>query len=162
MGALTFLIALVSIALQMQEKLTFSLDAPLNKDDVLTTLFRVTNSGELPLEDVRAAFFQKEMKDANGNVFMSNRGWIAVPVAHEIKVGEVVTLPPFFASMARSNSAVVSGEFGVIVTFRPAFWPFKESKAARFVIMRQPDGRSRFVQQPAGNMEKEFKSNLQP
>jgi hypothetical protein len=99
--------------------------------------------------------FLKNLEDAWHNKIGTGIGLNFVSPSSEILPGEKKTVA--FARIVKTGAPIVHGDVGLIVSFTPADLPFwKKTRAFKFSIIQQADGKNRLEQQPSGGLEKDF------
>lgn len=159
LGIAGFVLAVGGLILGAQARPTISLEPPLDPNDVLTTRFIISNDGVLALENVTVQSFLKNFEDARHNKIGTAIGLNFVAPSSEILSGEKKTVA--FARIVKSAAQVIHGDVGLIVSFTPAYIPFwKKTRAFKFSVTQQADGKSRLEPEPSEGMEKDFEKEL--
>ena len=140
LAVLGFLIALLTIF----PRISVSNDAPLDADDAFATPFVVSNDGYLPLYSVLFLVSTRDVRFTDGRAIIGTPDyksrWTApdwelpslYPTKrHDVYAGRVIV----------SHGTLQSADIGIIVQYRPAFWPFRREILCRFKTQQGYDGR---------------------
>jgi hypothetical protein len=151
-------LTIVGIIATTRARPTVSLEPPLDPDNVNSTQFVIVNDTWFDFRDMKAAGIMKNYKTSfiqEGGVMTT--GWDTIPIPPDLNADERSTIPSPLRSIGLGGT-IFSGEFGLIISYRPKWLPFWERRRAfRFTIALQSDGRNRFEQQPgAEEIEKEY------
>lgn len=154
------LIGVISLVLAIKTEPNVSMESPLDPDSVLTTPFVISNDGPLSIENVKVAILVKGFRDSRNNTIgVGVSDWGITEMSREMKPGDRKTIPSPFQRLVMTVNPVVGGRFALVISFRPAYFPFwQKRRAFLFTIARQADGRSRFEQQPAENILDEYEA----
>jgi hypothetical protein len=156
---LAFAIGALALALGILEtkaRPSVSLESPLDPANVMSTQFILENDTWFDFVDMKAAAIIKNLDTTFGHVGTIASGWNTLPIAPELKAGDKRTIPYPLQGVSFGGT-VTSGDFGLIISYRPRWWPFWERRRGfLFTIGVQADGHSRFQQQPGEGIEREY------
>ena len=145
--------------LGLQAGPSVSMQPPLDRKNILTTQFEITNGGLLSLKDVRIKAF--EIIIVSGGVLRErNIGGGYTPPTKSLITGETQTVA--FKTFITSNAPIAHADIALIAFFKPAYMPFwKKRVAFRFATVRQDTGYLRLQKQPAADALAQYDQTLE-
>jgi hypothetical protein len=134
---------LLLTALQYQARPTVSLGTPLDPSDVMTTPITISNDGLTDLKDMRFQSFFKNIQfrdvrigDEIGTRLLDKIDTFAPGEKQEILPYQAIGIPSQYGTP-------IELDFALVVSFRPAYWPFDKRRFFRFSIAHNSDGTAR-------------------
>ena len=154
---LPFMLGLLALK-PLLEPPTISLQPPLNPKNLMSTHFVIHNGSWCDYSDLKVTAMAKNIKTSFVSADDMEVGWDSVPVPRDLSGGEDMTIPYPFRSIGFGGT-LLSGDFGLIVSYRLKRFPFIERRTGfHLTVAVQADGNSRFEIQPGGDeMEKEYR-----
>jgi len=140
----------------MKAQPSMSLEPPLDPRNVMSTQFVVDNDTWFDFESMQVAAISTDITTTLIHADEVSSGWTTLPIPKELKSGDRETIPhPLRAT--EFGGRVLSGKFGLVISYRPKWLPFLERrKGFLFTIGVQADGNSRFQQQPGEQVERDY------
>jgi len=150
------LVAFCGVALAVPPFLPWievSTDATLDPGDPFATPFIVHNASFLPIYSVRVlCHFNRIVTDPKhtGNQWdVSGIRAVRTPFIEVIEAQSRITSECWFPLAFREAKArLIEGDIGIIVEFRPSFYPWRQTRGARFVMRKDSAGQERWFPAP--------------
>jgi hypothetical protein len=145
LGGIATVATLVIGAYAFYPRISVLPDMPLDTANAFSAPFVISNVGRLEIFDVRCICVVNRLVDVSRNILTDIQSSNPSMTARSIKPEEAKTvicpigIPP---RMVREASILIR------VSFRPSFWPFKQTDQFRFDALRESNGQVRWTRQP--------------
>ena len=145
------LLGVLTGVLSLLPKLSISSSGPLNPKSAFTTPFTLSNEGFLSIMSVNIFCAIREAKFEGDREIIGTedyRSRFTTPdhAAAELKPDEKYTFSCAF--LFNEDAPLIKADIAIIISYRPAWVPWRQEKVSRFVTKKSSDGRLHWFSQP--------------